>query len=224
VIVAVEGLDGSGKSTLVGYLIKALSRRGLVAQRRDMFRHEPVRDVARVFNNAGLMTAELLAGLHAVDLLREWETKPSADVLVWDRYAYSSFATTRARGCDPAVATGLLALAPTPDIVVYLRIDVTRSAEHVYARGGPAFFEAGLDLLYPGDQLPIGLAAFERGQIPEVTIRSTFVRHLKRQSELLDEALVSAPVIALEIADAAAFSPTAEELAYRISTKVAVGR
>ena len=141
-LLAFEGLDGSGKSTQVAALARALAAAG-----RDVVAtHEPsggptgarIREMARA---GALLPPEEELRWFVEDRrahVRE-EVAPSLDagrVVVTDRYFLSTVAYQGARGLDwRAILAASEAEFPLPDLVVLLEIDPRRGLERVRARG-----------------------------------------------------------------------------------------
>jgi dTMP kinase len=145
VLIALEGIDGTGKTTQAMGLAAALARMG----RRVLFTREPTA------GPAGLKLREYLAGqrrhLSAVEELAlfqadrrehvEHTIRPALRrgwVVVTDRYYYSSAAYQGALGLDPAeILAASEAFAPRPDLVVILTLPLTLAqARRLEARGG----------------------------------------------------------------------------------------
>jgi dTMP kinase len=141
-LVAFEGLDGSGKSTQVEALARALSAAG-----RDVLAtHEPsdgptgarIREMARA---GRLLPPEEELRWFVEDRrahVRD-EVAPAlaaGRVVVTDRYFLSTAAYQGARGLDwRAILAASEAEFPLPDLVLLLEIDPRRGLERVRARG-----------------------------------------------------------------------------------------
>jgi len=123
-LIAAEGLDGSGKSAGLDALGRWLERKG---RRVHLVTWEPSRLVARASGaprGRQILTprvAALLAAAEAADRIARDIRRPLArgDVVLADRYAWTAVAREIARGLDPAWAAALYRFAPTPDLVVF---------------------------------------------------------------------------------------------------------
>jgi thymidylate kinase len=126
VLIAAEGLDGSGTSAGVEAIARWLERRGrrplLVAWQRS-------RLVARSAGSARgrhVLTPRVAALLSAVDAAH-WIGREVRDglergeVVLCDRYAWTGVAREIARGLDPVWVSGLYRFAPRPDLVILHR-------------------------------------------------------------------------------------------------------
>ncbi|GAB6148224.1 dTMP kinase [Stetteria hydrogenophila] len=164
VLVAVEGVDGAGVTTLSRILAGALARLGL----RAVYTKEPTGGpVGRLIREAlvgGGVDARLAALLFAGDRLWHLASDPGLPggsgvlgalgrgyVVVSDRYKYSSIAYQgRVAGYDWVWQVN--AYAPPAHVVVYVDVDAGTALERLRARGGrweyyhqPGEVEANLD-------------------------------------------------------------------------------
>jgi dTMP kinase len=157
VLIALEGIDGTGKTTQALSLAATLARMG----RGVLFTQEPT------FGPAGRRLRDYLAGAERhltaaeeLDLFQADRREHVADTIqpalrhgwlvITDRYYYSSAAYQGALGLDPlAILTESESFAPRPDLVVIftLPLDVAL-ARRREARGGevqvtevPAYLE-----------------------------------------------------------------------------------
>jgi dTMP kinase len=145
VLIALEGVDGAGKTTQAVSLAATLARFG----RRVLFTQEPT------FGPAGGRLREYLAGaerhLSPVEELALFQAdrrehventiRPALRrgwVVITDRYYYSSAAYQGALGLDPEVILAESeAFAPRPDLVVIFTLPLSVAlARRLEARGG----------------------------------------------------------------------------------------
>ena len=135
-MIVFEGLDKSGKSTQVGWLVKALVDSGLKAEAvRFPDRLTPVGILIDQFLNKKITMAP--EAIHLLFSANRWEKRVEMEQklaqqthLVLDRYAYSGVAYTAAKGKytqdflkNPD--RGLL----RPDIVFYMDVDPTAAQQ-----------------------------------------------------------------------------------------------
>lgn len=153
-LVAVEGIDGAGKSTQARLLADALRARG----REVVLTKEPTdgpigRRIRETARTGRLPPEEELALFLAdrrehVDQLVRPAVARGAVVIV-DRYFYSTAAYQGSRGLDPAdILERNLAFAPVPDVVVLLTIEPAAGVSRVRGRDGAEnHFERLADLV-----------------------------------------------------------------------------
>ncbi|MEV0195777.1 dTMP kinase [Nonomuraea sp. NPDC050691] len=146
--IAFCGLDGSGKTTQIELLSEALRPAHSVYVTRQpttAYRNDPL---VRAYLNDEVSKAEELPALRemalyaAADRLRHLRTEirphlAQGDVVLTDRYVYSSYAYFLARGLDEL--PWLLALnkfVPAPDLVFYLDMSPEESERRILRRDG----------------------------------------------------------------------------------------
>ena len=146
-IIAIEGIDGAGKNTLVQYLRGALSIpvNVLAFPRYEDSIHAQLAQDALYGRMGDLTTsAYAMATLFALDRHGAKEqldaAAQSSELLVLDRYVASNAAYSAARLADDSVMDwvfdlefGKLAL-PKPDLQIYLTTDVDVAAQRASSR------------------------------------------------------------------------------------------
>jgi dTMP kinase len=148
-LVVLEGIDGSGKSTLQQRLAEWCRTRGFVctiSREPTRGRHgQTLRESAR----SGRLSLEEELELfekdraeHAATLIRPALAR--GEVVILDRYYFSTAAYQGARGADPnEIILRNEAFAPVPDLVLLLDLDSVAGARRIESRGHqPDDFEA----------------------------------------------------------------------------------
>ncbi len=147
-LIAAEGLDGSGKSAGLDALGRWLERKG---RRVHLVMWEPSRLVARAAaaprgrqilspRVAALLAASEAAGRMAFEVRRPLAR---GDVVLADRYAWTGVAREVARGLDPAWAGSLYRFAPRPDLILFHRQEPAAAlAKALASRPAPGTGEA----------------------------------------------------------------------------------
>lgn len=139
--VVVEGIDGTGKSTLVEGLARTLRERGITCvtsrEPTDGPHGRKIRELAKSGRYDVSPEDELALFIEDRKEHLDRLIKPGlgeGKVVILDRYFYSSMAYQGARGLDPAVIRARhLEFAPEPDLLVILELDVERSLERIHA-------------------------------------------------------------------------------------------
>jgi dTMP kinase len=151
-LIAIEGIDGGGKTTQARRLVTALCGLGFDAR----YTKEPTdgphgREIRRSATTGRLPVEEEMALFladrreHVRDELTPW--RGAGVIGVIDRYFYSSVAYQGVRGLDAAeILSANVAFAPVPDLLVVLDIDTSDGLARVQGRGQPDAFER-FDLL-----------------------------------------------------------------------------
>jgi dTMP kinase len=154
ILIAVEGIDGAGKTTQVNLLRAALDAVGEI----PVVSKEPTGGqwgtIIRESASTGRLAPDRELELFIRDRTEHVQTliQPALDagrVVILDRYFYSTIAYQGARGIDPASVRGLMTERfPVPDAVFLLDIDPWVSVDRIaYSRGEtPNHFEGREDL------------------------------------------------------------------------------
>jgi len=141
IFICIEGLDASGKTTQVRFLVEELNRRGFEA----VYTTEPSRGEIgrfirkRVLQRKGRVPSVMEALLFAVDRIDhvEREIKPAlkeGKIVVSDRYLYSSLAYQGAAGLDLNWIREINRLALTPDLAIYIDVPPETVFERIRRR------------------------------------------------------------------------------------------
>jgi thymidylate kinase len=165
-LIAVEGLDGSGKTALVDALARWLERRGR-AVRIEAW--EPSRTVVRAATDPRgrpALTPTVAALLAASDAVRRVDDRirprlAAGEIVLADRYAWTAVAREVARGLEPAWAAALYRPLPRPDLVLLLRGDAAAASERAMSARAPTVAIEAVGAAF-GAFLERVLNAFER--------------------------------------------------------------
>jgi dTMP kinase len=151
-LIAVEGLDGSGKSTQV-YLLK----RWMEMQKLKVFFTEwnssvLVKEATRKGKKRQLLTPTTFSLIHCTDFADRFERQilprlRAGYIVMADRYMYTAFARDITRGCDPEWVRRMYSFAAVPDITFFFDTPLEVSLGRILS-GRPQlkYFEAGMDL------------------------------------------------------------------------------
>lgn len=154
VLIAIEGIDGAGKTTQAQRLLRALGEKGIDA----VVIKEPTmgkwgHKIALLGKNGRTLSAQDEFRYFLEDRKEDVaeNIRPALKqnkVIIMDRYYYSSIAYQGAKGMSPSlVEQENLTIAPKPDIVILLDItskEAKRRIEH-YRNGTTNHFEQRLD-------------------------------------------------------------------------------
>ncbi len=148
-LLVLEGIDGAGKSTLSRQLAAHFGALGHTVITSREPTHGPHGRALRESARTGRLSLadELDLFLkdraeHVAALIRP--ALDRGDIVILDRYYFSSAAYQGARGADPADIIALNeAFAPVPDLVLLLDLDPADGSTRIHARGDrPDDFEA----------------------------------------------------------------------------------
>ncbi|HEU6447953.1 MAG TPA: thymidylate kinase [Verrucomicrobiae bacterium] len=156
-LIAVEGLDGSGKSTQI-YLVKRwLESEGIKVYFSEWNSSELVKSATSKGKKRELLTPTTFSLIHATDFADRYERHllpllRAGYVVLCDRYIFTAFARDVTRGCPPDWVRGLYSFAALPDLTFFFKTDLDVSLNRIL-EGRPKlkFFEAGMDLRLSAD-------------------------------------------------------------------------
>lgn len=141
-LVAIEGIDGTGKTTQAGLLVQALEAKGLqvVATREPTggATASEIRSLAAAGKRAEpareLELFQADRDEHVREVIRP--ALQGGKIVVTDRYYLSTVAYQGARGLDfAAILTECEARFPIPDLAIILEIEPSMGIERVVKRG-----------------------------------------------------------------------------------------
>jgi dTMP kinase len=151
-LVAVEGLDGSGKSTQV-YLIKRwLELSGYKVFFTEWNSSSIVREATRKGKRRNLLTPTTFSLIHCTDFADRYERNilpmlKAGFIVLADRYKFTALARDTVRGCPLEWVEQLYSFAFEPDITFYFSLPLRTALDRILG-GRPAlkYHEAGMDL------------------------------------------------------------------------------
>ncbi len=152
VLIAVEGLDGSGKSTQIHLLSQWLYGLRLRVYFSEWNSSSLVRGATKRGKKRQLLTPTTFSLIHATDFADRYERQilpmlRGGHIVLCDRYIFTSFARDAVRGCDPGWLRKLYGFARVPDFTLYFRLPLETALGRIL-EGRPRlkYFEAGMDL------------------------------------------------------------------------------
>lgn len=151
-LIAVEGLDGSGKSTQIYLLYRWLTGLGCRVFFTEWNSSQLVRDATRKGKKQQLLTPTTFSLIHATDFADRYERQiltmlKGGYIVLCDRYMYTAFARDAVRGCADSWLENLYGFARRPDLTFYFRLPLQTALSRILT-GRPSlkYFEAGMDL------------------------------------------------------------------------------
>jgi dTMP kinase len=151
-LIAVEGLDGSGKSTQIHLLHQWLAGLGCRVFFSEWNSSILVKGATRKGKKRQLLTPTTFSLLHATDFADRYERQilpmlKAGTIVLCDRYMFTSFARDGVRGCDPLWLRKVYGFAIVPHLTFYFRLPLeTALARILEGRPRLKYFEAGMDL------------------------------------------------------------------------------
>jgi dTMP kinase len=156
-LIAVEGLDGSGKSTQVYLLKRWLEQQGLKTFFSEWNSSELVKSATSKGKKRELLSPTTFSLIHATDFADRYERHlvpllRAGYLVLCDRYIFTAFARDTVRGCLPEWVRGLYNFAALPDLTFFFKARLDVSLQRILdGRPQLKYFEAGMDLRLSAD-------------------------------------------------------------------------
>ncbi len=156
-LIAVEGLDGSGKSTQIHLLKKWLEVQGLKVFFSEWNSSKIVKTATSKGKNRQLLTPTTFSLIHSTDFADRYERQlmpllRAGYIVLCDRYVFTAYVRDTVRGCSPRWVRGLYNFAALPDLTFFFKADLEVSLARILdGRGELKYFEAGMDLNLASD-------------------------------------------------------------------------
>lgn len=151
-LIAVEGVDGVGKSTQVYLLRRWLQKQGLKVISSEWDSGDLIRRTASQAQTRQLLTPTTYCLLNATEFADRYERQyvpflRAGYLVLCDRYFFTALARDRVRGCPEPWVRKIYQFAALPDLVFFLQTDLNIATDRVLAnRRRLRYFEAGMDL------------------------------------------------------------------------------
>lgn len=157
-LIAVEGLDGSGKSTQI-YLVKRwLELEGYKVFFTEWNSSLLVRSATKKGKKRQLLTPTTFALIHCTDFADRYEREilpllSAGHIVLADRYIYTAFARDASRGCDREWIRKLYGYARHPDLTFFFDVPLETALNRILdGRPRLKYYEAGMDLGLAADE------------------------------------------------------------------------
>src|SRR5687768_3473173 len=151
-LIAVEGLDGSGKSTQIYLLKRWLELEGVKVFFSEWNSSALVKSATSKGKKRELLTPTTFSLIHATDFADRYERQlvpllRAGYIVLCDRYVFTAFARDVVRGCPPKWVRGIYNFAALPDMTFFFKARLEVSLQRILdGRPQLKYFEAGMDL------------------------------------------------------------------------------
>ncbi|MBQ8168900.1 dTMP kinase [bacterium] len=155
-LVVIEGTDGSGKSTQLELLKKALQDQSYGVMVSEWKTSRLIANVIDDAKDRNLLNATTYSLLYAADFADRLENQiipalKSGFIVLLDRYYYTALARDVVRGQNIDWVKNLYDYAPEPDLVFYLDMPVDVLLKRIIGTTGLDFYESGRDVGFSTD-------------------------------------------------------------------------
>lgn len=151
-LIAVEGLDGSGKSTQLYLLKKWLELQNLKVFFTEWNSSVVVKSATSKAKKRQLLTPTTFSLIHATDFADRYERQilpllKGGYLVLADRYVYTAYVRDVTRGCDMDWVRNLYDFAIKPDMTFYFNVPLEVALDRILSnRPKLKYFEAGMDI------------------------------------------------------------------------------
>lgn len=151
-LIAVEGIDGSGKSTQIYLLKRWLELQGLKVFFSEWNSSVLVKSATSKGKKRELLTPTTFSLIHATDFADRYERQlvpllRAGYLVLCDRYCFTAFARDTVRGCPAEWVRDLYSFAAHPDLTFFFKARLETSLQRILdGRPELKYFEAGMDM------------------------------------------------------------------------------
>ena len=156
-LVAVEGADGSGRSTQIARLVDWLEREGHATVQVGLKRSTLVSEELEKAQEGNVLSRTTLSLFYATDFADQLENiilpaLKSGFIVLADRYIYTLMIRDMVRGMDEEWLKNLYGLAVVPDVVFYLNVTPQELVLRNFEKSKTLdYWESGMDLGFSRD-------------------------------------------------------------------------
>jgi dTMP kinase len=204
VLIAVEGLDGSGKSTQAHLLVEWLRSMGAPVHHTEWNSSPLVASSTKKAKKQKRLKPETFHLIHAADFADRYERQiqPLIEVggiVVCDRYKFTALARDGSRGIDSDRIEKCYSFAREPDLTLYFKVSPDVSLSRINkGRSQLKYYESGMDmnlsedpfesyLLLQGRQREIYDGLTQSGRMVEIDADRTIPEVLKSVREIIND-------------------------------------
>ena len=151
-LIAVEGADGSGRSTQIARLVTWLETSGHATVQVGLKRSSLVSEELEKAQQGNILSRSTLSLFYATDFADQLENiilpaLRAGFIVLADRYIYTLMARDMVRGMNQGWLKNLYGIALEPDAVFYLSVEAEELVQRNLAKSATLdYWESGMDL------------------------------------------------------------------------------
>jgi len=150
-LIVLEGSDGVGRSTQTQLLRRWLEDEGFAVSDTGLKRSEMTQQGLEEAQKGHTLSPITMSLFYATDFADRLENQivpalQAGFIVLSDRYSYSIMARDIVRGADPDWARKLYGFALKPDLVLYLKAEVSDLISRLIHGRGLSYWESGMDI------------------------------------------------------------------------------
>lgn len=156
-LIALEGIDGAGKTTQTELLKKWMESHHHEVVVTKWNSSELLADAIKEAKEKRLLSPMLFCLLHAADFFFRYENVilpalHANKIVICDRYFFTSYARDVLRGISPKLLNDLYTKVRRPDILIHCTLPVKEAVNRCLENKGISHYSAGMDLDYSKDK------------------------------------------------------------------------
>lgn len=156
-LIVFEGLDGAGKSTQCDLLMARLEDEGYPTSLTKWASSSMLKSTIKGAKHDRVLSPRLFSMLHATDMVHRYEQDilPALmrnEVVVCDRYIYTSFARDEVRGVPNELLHKIYYDFRQPDVLFHCSCQAELAVDRAANSKGLNFYSAGMDLGFDEDE------------------------------------------------------------------------
>ncbi len=151
-LIAIEGADGSGRSTQIAELVNWLETSGRPTAQVGLKRSSLVSEELEKAQHGNVLSRTTLSLFYATDFADQLENiilpaLKAGFIVLADRYIYTLMARDMVRGMDEKWLKNLYGIAPVPDAVFYLSVEPEELVQRNLSKNATLdYWESGMDI------------------------------------------------------------------------------
>ncbi|MEI8288061.1 MAG: dTMP kinase [Verrucomicrobiota bacterium] len=151
-LIAIEGADGSGRSTQIAELVSWLETSGRPTAQVGLKRSSLVSEELEKAQHGNVLSRTTLSLFYATDFADQLENiilpaLRAGFIVLADRYIYTLMARDMVRGMDEKWLKNLYGIAPVPDAVFYLSVEPEELVQRNLSKNATLdYWESGMDI------------------------------------------------------------------------------
>ena len=151
-LIAIEGADGSGRSTQIAELVNWLETSGRPTAQVGLKRSSLVSEELEQAQHGNVLSRTTLSLFYATDFADQLENiilpaLKAGFIVLADRYIYTLMARDMVRGMDEKWLKNLYGIAPVPDAVFYLSVEPEELVQRNLSKNATLdYWESGMDI------------------------------------------------------------------------------
>lgn len=152
ILIVIEGMDSSGRSTHIGRLAPWLEQKGYAVVQVGLKRSELVGQALEEAKQGNVLSPRTMSLFYATDFYDQLENSivpalRAGSVVLADRYIFTLMARDVVRGADPAWLESLYSMALVPSTVFFLDTSWRTLLDRtLQAHNSLDYWESGMDL------------------------------------------------------------------------------